>query len=179
MQKYITFPSQLYLQLRRLKLWTLTAKLFWYTYEEYKSVAPSGKAESILNQVPWSCQQHKGFSASPMTFATHTGLGTANGVHGQDTGQRGCRQTASLGTSCGSHGLGDRMFLSWTAQEQKTRRDSSPVTCFVLIITEKTNHDLIQEWGSLPLFLCQISGGLQQICSIFQSCSTELLSKWV
>lgn len=78
-----------------------------YAYEEVRSVVPIGTSKSVLNQLPCSCWQYKGFLTSPVAFATHPGFGAANlAVPAEDRATR-----AAARDPAGPTGLRERMLF--------------------------------------------------------------------
>jgi len=51
---------------------------FGYACEEDRSVASIEISETVLNELPWFCQQQEGFSPPSVAFAAHPGFDATN-----------------------------------------------------------------------------------------------------
>lgn len=124
-QKYVIFPSHHYLQLRKLKWWSLLEKLVWVylwssqiccSYRHFRvSFKPSPLVlPAVRRLLTFSCD-----SCNPPKIWC-----CKYGSTSRTWGNTGC----SLTTACVPP-VGLRMFSFWKLRGQTTRRDSLPMAC--------------------------------------------------
>lgn len=157
-KKYVFFPIHHYLQLRKLKWWTLTEKLVWvclwsqtccFYRHFWVGFKPAALVLTAVRRLlPSSC----GFCSSPRVWCGKCGSTS------RTRGNTGCSQTAprmcllwvplGLERGCSHSGnhedrQGEAAYLQCAS---KSHREWALLLQIVLILTEKTDPDLA--WGA-------------------------------